>query len=618
MIAASATEPSGARAPSPPPARVPDNQWTRISPPDVGELRGQVALSVVLCGAHTAGSPALTLAALSEQTYPASLIEVVVAGDRDDSGELQDALGAARLTMVRPADGAADDRALADAAGGEVVLFLAAEALPVRAFLEAHARWHHAVSDAVSIGIVEPGDPGDADPARLREAARADALGDVVSMRGDHPGRGALQAYLESTGDLTAPVPGLFRVAAQRNVALRAETYRAAGALRDVGDPELARLDLAYRLHAFGAVFAPEREAVAYGSETGDGLAVPAPPAPAAGAAAGAPGERVDPRLVELIPVPGFRPRRPGRIHRRPALVVNVAVGDRGADEALEAVDAVLSGRFTDLEVRLQVPEGSQDRQALEEALADEPRASVAAGAGVCESPHQVTMPLEAVPDERTFERVHAMVWEKGIGALRLRVPRRAGRGGRVAGALGRGTTLEVVATGPLARARRIASHYGGEERAILRDLFGERRIGGSGVRVGRRGAREGTGRDEGDIAPEADLARERAEHLRHRARAATNQARADRQAQRVVRERMKARQETARADRLQAQLARVSPRHLVVWRSRRAGRRVGAVGRRAAARASDRSGRWLLRARQGRSLLRSRLRRSGRAQASG
>lgn len=618
MTPASASQPTAEHALSPPPARVPGNQWTRVSPAPVGDLVPRAAVSVVICGSDHAGLLPLTLAALSEQTYPASLTEIVVADEGGNCAtELRAAAVDAELTLVQGGERLADERSLAEAAGGEVLVFLGSGALPARALLEAHGRWHHAVSDAVSVGLLEPVDPGVADPGQVREAVRADRLPELLPVRAGDAAREAFHAYVEGTRDLTLQRPDLFRVATQRNVALRAETYRAVGGLRDVGDPELARLDLAYRLQLSGAVFALEREAVAHGGGAEQRLAFPEPPKPAPDAGGGDSGGHLDPRVAGLIPVPGFRPRGSGRVLPRPALAVNVAVGDRGATEALAVVDAVLGGRFTDLELRLQVAEGNPDRGALEEALADEPRASVAPSSteGPCESPHQVEMPVQALTDEGTFERVHALMWEKGLGALRLTVPRRAGRrAGRVAGALARGELLEVVATGPLARARRVAAHYGGDERAILRELFGERRLSGAEALLRRRGALD---RDAATAAGH-ELARERAEHLRHRARAATNQARADRQAQRVVRERMKASQESARADRLEAQLARVSPRHLLVWRSRRAGRRVGGLGRRVVARISARSGRWLLLARQGRSLLRSRVGRSGGAKASG
>jgi len=143
-----------------------------------------------------------------------------------------------------------------------------------------------------------------------------------------------------------------------------------------------------------------------------------------------------------------------------------------------------------------------------------------------------------------------------------------------------------VVATGPLARARRVAAGDDIAATAALAELFGERSIDGAELGLRLRGAPAPGPVEYAPLAPASDLARERAEHLRQRARAHTNQARAERHAQHAVRERMRASQEQARADRAAARLARVSPAYAVRWRARRVWQRVSALPARVGKRA--------------------------------
>ena len=46
----------------------------------------------------------------------------------------------------------------------------------------------------------------------------------------------------------------------------------------------------------------------------------------------------------------------------RPMMVVDVVAGDGGASDILDAIDAVLRGRLSDLIVRVVLPPGHPDR----------------------------------------------------------------------------------------------------------------------------------------------------------------------------------------------------------------------------------------------------------------
>ena len=549
---------------------MPGNAWTGIEVVDVGALDPTATVSVVVFGSDPDDRAPLTVAALAAQTYPASLTDVVVSGPGSGAEAwLEEAAGDLSVTLVP--GGGGSFRAAADAARGEVLVFVPAGAIPERKLVEAHARWHHAVQDAVSVGSSQGVDASSLDAADVGRAQRAGELEALVGLHLAH-GRGdeeAVGAYLERTRDLTERRPDIFRVAARGTVAVRADTYRAAGGAGQDADEGMARLDLAYRLDCHGCVFVPDRAARSFDhypyrgpalQEAADPLAEDGDARPAA----------VDPRVVDVIPAAGFRTRDSSRMHSRPAMVVNISPGEEGAGEILETVDAVLRGHFQDLELRLTVSRDHPDRRLVEEACAADPRVVLGPPStdDGSEAAYQVSLPAIAVPDERTFEDIHDLMTQEGMGALHVTVP----------GELPRNAMVEAVATGALARARRVAAADGEDPEVVLGRLFGERWVSGVEVSVRRRGAPEPQVTEHGPLARATDLEHERTQHLRHSSRAAVNQAKADRYAHRAERERLRARTERERAERIEAQIART--RESRAYALLRPVRRLGAIAR--------------------------------------
>ena len=571
MASAQPTKPEAPPGSAPPPADVPGNLWTRIPVAELGALEAAARVSVVVsgAGAESQDDLALTLAALDSQSYPAERIEVLLAGAHAAGEPSRSEATALEVSGLPPPHASATPAealaAAAEAASGEVLLFLACGTVPDEALVEAHARWHHAVADAVSIGLCrhsEAASPGAGQIASARRSRRLPAL------VGSQPGQEyeGLETYLEASRELTEYRADLFRVAAADNVAVRADTYRAAGALTGAGDLRLARLDLAYRLSAAGAVFVPERGALAHGCPDREGHALARPPVEGEGPALR--DARFARRAAALVPVPVFRPAG-GRRFARPAMIVDLMAGEELAFDLLETVDGVLGGHLSDLELRIQIADDHPEREVVEAACAADPRVSFGpppAGAPDA-SPFHVRIPAIAVPDERTLADIHELMIQDGLGSLHVTIPGERARAGMV----------EVVASGALARARRVAEYQGRPLEVVLGELFGERWISGVEVSLRRRGAPEPRVTEHGPLASATDLDHERELHERHRTRADTLQARADRAARRAVRERMKAREERARAERLEARLerARATRTYRVL---RAAKRRVDAV----------------------------------------
>jgi hypothetical protein len=549
---------------TPPPARVPQNRWTEIEAPSLERFEPRARVAVHVGGEDPDGLAPLTLAALAAQRYPRELVAVVV-----DEALTSDALTATARELSLALAPATGDPVTAAAGAGELAVFLAAGAIPAPQCLAAHARWHETVSDAVTVGRSRRIDAHSASAERLAAGAPADELQALA----DDGEAAALEAFLAATRSLTERRADLFRVAAGQNVAVRSALLAELGEARAPHDPRLWRLDLAYRLEQAGCVFVPEAEAESFHHY------------PQANWLEAEPQRASDQRSASLIPLPGFRPPGGGRLRERPALAVAVkAQPDEPAAEILQTVDCLLAGRLSDLRLSLELADDHPARAELAAACAADPRVALQrpGQAAVADAPYQVRWPALAVADERTLSDLYELIAEEGVGALHVTVPGRLdrflGERPRLAERAWRGPTVEVAATGPLARARRLASSSdsspdsrSADPTLLLGSLFGERWVSGVEVGVHRRGAPAPEAGERHRLPPAADLAHERAEHLRHRARAATNQARSHRQAQRAVRERLRASNERLRAERLEARLARVSPSYWARWRAKRA-----------------------------------------------
>lgn len=464
----------------PQPTSAAAGDWRDIDVPALGEWRPDARVSVVLDGATAQAGP--TVAALRAQSYPAELIDVI----EPDAPREPD---------------------------GEIVVLVAAGVEPGSAFVEAHARWHHAVTDAVSLGPLEPLGADGVDP-----------LGLVADL----------------TRDLTDVAGGYHLAAAEGTLAVRRELYREAGGQGSAPEA-VRRLDLAHRLLCAGAVFVAEPEAHATGHPPGIAAAV------AAACEAGESLELRMPAAAALIALPPFREPASPRRHTRAALVVNLAVGEAGEEQALTTIAGALGGRMGDIELRVQTPEDHPGRAAIAAAIGSDPRASLAPlslEAG-CEAPFQATVPPAAMLDPRTLADLHVLALAEDVGALHVTVP----------GARPQDAMIEVVATAAWQRSRRLAAALGEEVEQVLGRLYGERWVSGVEVSTRRHGIDEPQVTEHGPLAKATDLGHERNAHLRFRERADDLAERAANLGHRALVERLRARAERQAAERVEARL---------------------------------------------------------------
>jgi hypothetical protein len=487
--------------------------WRDLETPTVDADATELAVSVVVEAADDPhGLTPIALASLGRQTYPDALIDVIEAnGEREPEGD--------------------------------VIVLLEAGAIPSPDFVAAHARWHGAVVDAVSLGPVLRIDPKGLDRSALERGLGAEPLAAALRERlidEDDP--------FDLIGDLTRSytdvADGLVVAGGLGSLGVRRETVQAAGGRGEQPSP-LHRLDLAQRLQCYGAVFAPEPRAAAW---VADGRASAELARAATAAATG--GERLEvrhPEAASIVALPPFRTVASPRRYRRPAVVVNVDAGGSDAAGVAATIAPLLGGVLGDLELRLQVPEDHPERGELARLVADDPRARIAPSslAGFCDSPFQVTVPAEALPDSRTLADLHRLAIGEGAGAMHVTVP----------GAPPQDVMIEVVASGAWERARRIADRRGEAVEVVLGQVFGERWVSGVEVNVRAHGVDEPHVTEHGPLAAATDLRRERVQHLRFRSRADDLERATRSIADRVIAERLRARSDRRYANRLEARL---------------------------------------------------------------
>lgn len=402
---------------------------------------------------------------------------------------------------------------------GDVVIVVPPGAVPAPEFAEAHARWHHVAGDVVSLGPVAP--------------AHAEADAQLGLVR-------------DLTRDLTDLGGGYHLAAADGTIAVSRELYDQAGG-RGTAAPELWRLDLLYRLHCAGALFTVEPAARARGAPGGLARSV------AHAVQSGTMLELELPEAAALVALPPFREPGSARRHARPAIVVNLRVDETTqADEAVATIAGALAGRLGDLELRVQADDGHPAHQAIAEAVAGDPRASLEGTSldEACDVPFQVTVPPAAALDPRTLADLHELALGEDAGALHVTVP----------GAAPEDAMIEVVATAAWRRARRLAAETGEDPEALLGRLFGERWLSGVEISTRRHGVDEPQVTEHGPLAAATDLDHERNAHLRFRARADDLDDRASLLAKRTLAERLRARDERRAAERAESRLDEAKP----------------------------------------------------------
>ena len=249
----------------PPPAGVRGNDWRAVAAAPTAAFAPIEAVSVVLPCHGAARALERTLAAFARQDYPSALLEAVVV---DDGSEPPLAVPAGMPFDVRVVRQSRRRFGLARArnrgareASHDILVFLDADLLAEAGLVRAHARWHHAVADAVTLGFCAYVDILGIDAADLRGARGP--LRELLAKRPcDRPWT---ERHMARSDDLLAPCDDLFRAVVGNNLGIRRGLFEALGGF----DASFDRYgwedtEFGWRAQTQGALLVPERGALAW------------------------------------------------------------------------------------------------------------------------------------------------------------------------------------------------------------------------------------------------------------------------------------------------------------------------------------------------------------------
>ena len=367
----------------PRPASVRYNDWRQVDVPAPEAFAPTLPVSVIIPYYQTpAETLERTLAALEGQAYPRDLFEVVIVDDGSEpplERPRSTLLDIKVLRQERCGFGLARARNTGvRAAAHDILLFLDSDMLVETDWMVAHARWHHVVSDALTLGARGhvAMDGIDAEMVRRR-------TGSLKELFSDRPAdRSWVEAYLLRSNDLTSRTDDLYSVLVGANFGIRRHFYELVGGF----DESFVRWGLedtefGYRVFSCGGLLVPVRNAFAWHQGRWDE-------------------DRDSKRrqrrrqlgkAAHLIAHDSLRRNRPGRVFTVPQYVVTVDAGHRSAVQVIETVSTVLADRVHDLVVRIETQAGDDDDERLawlQDEFGADPRIRVgSAGAPLDEFP---------------------------------------------------------------------------------------------------------------------------------------------------------------------------------------------------------------------------------------
>ena len=383
-----------ARSGEPRPAAVRHNDWRQVELPDRRAFAPARPVSVIVPCFQAPEKLALTLAGLERQEWPRGLLEVVVVDDGSNPPLAIPARSPLDLKVVRQERrgfGLARARnAGVHAAAHDILVFLDDDVIPEAGLVAAHARWHHAVSDALTLGFCACVSVAGIGAGAVR--AHRGPLGELFAGRSFDPPW--LERHMARTGDLTSRHSDLFRAVTGQNFGISRALFDEAGGF----DESFSRYggedtEFAWRVQVRGGLLAPERGA--FGWHQGrwaDGRE-------AKERDLGLQAEK----LAGLVAEPGFR-QADGRRFAVPRHVVTLDAGRDDIERAIDAARTLLSDPVDDVGLCIEVPprrSGDPARQRLGQEFEEDPRVRIApAGAALKAfpaSPLHIALPARAV-----------------------------------------------------------------------------------------------------------------------------------------------------------------------------------------------------------------------------
>ena len=335
----------------PPPAAVRGNDWRSLDVATVDAFEPVLPVTVVIPYFEAPEALALTLAGLERQTYPRELFDVIVVDDGSSEPLRLDESAPLRVKVIHQPDrgfGAARARNNgAKAASGDILLFLDCDMVPEAGWLEAHARWHHAASDVLTLGFRKHVEVDGITPEAV--LARAGSLAELFAGRPAEEPQW-IEDRMARTDLLTSGDENIFRAVTSGNLGVSGDFFAAAGGFDESFNQWGAEdQEFGYRAFALGAVLAPDRDALCW--HQGPGARI-------------SDDERLSlahmqGKLMNLIPHGRPREATDGRSFSVPRFAVSVTASGADQQETLKTVEQVLASKTGDLVAWVEEHPGS-------------------------------------------------------------------------------------------------------------------------------------------------------------------------------------------------------------------------------------------------------------------
>ena len=343
----------------PKPASVRYNDWRQVAVEPLDTFTPTLPVSVIIPYYQTpAETLARTLAALEGQTYPRELFEVVIVDDGSEPPLERPPSSPLDVRVVRQERrgfGAPRARnAGAQAASHDILLFLDSDVLAEAGWMADHARWHHAVSDALTLGFYANVPVSDIDPETIRR--RPGTLKHLFSDRRKDPPW--IESHVTRTKNLTSRADDLFRVVCSGNLGVSRSFYELTGGFNESFTRwGMEDTEFGYRAYTRGGLLVPVYDALAWHQDRWNE-------------------DREDReaknrtlrlqrrKAAHFIAHPVFRAKQPGRIFKVPQYVVTIDAGRHPAEPIIKTTANILSDRMHDLVVTIEMP-ASDDHERL-------------------------------------------------------------------------------------------------------------------------------------------------------------------------------------------------------------------------------------------------------------
>ena len=242
------------------------NDWSVLMPDRDATWTPQRRVTICIPTRDPGPGLVRTLRCLAAQTYPAELIEIVIADDGSEQPiAVPDGL-AHEVRVVRQERtigfGAGRARNLAgSAASGDILFFLDADVIPERQVVESYARWFERCDLAAPLGLCRFVDVDD---------LADDALVDLVESGGmkqhfaglDVDDQTWRERHFERLDDLKVESIDAFRVTIGATLAVSAAQFHDVGGFPELGVRGVEDTAFGYRIHNNGGVLILDRDAV--------------------------------------------------------------------------------------------------------------------------------------------------------------------------------------------------------------------------------------------------------------------------------------------------------------------------------------------------------------------